>query len=136
MQTITKYKANDGCEFKNEHDALKRDQLVAEIDAVMAPINPAPKCRDHQYAQHDPKVVIACRVAILKLCAREFPSFEIFRHQPPEEVHPRSIAGRILDDNRGPLSSAWYRFMLIDDKGREWEQPYYAANTPADAVKI
>ncbi len=90
MQAITKYRANDGREFKTEAEAITRDTLLRAVDCALSPMVAAPKIREHNYFQHDPKVVIACRVAI-QLCAIEFPSFDVFRHEPLEEVHPRSI---------------------------------------------
>jgi hypothetical protein len=134
VKAITKYAARDGSEWRNEADAATREALLDEVEAVMRPLGERPKLDSRQYVQHHPATVISCRVEILKLCARELPDYEVFRHEPPEDVHPRSIAGRILDDCGGPLSEAWGRFACIDAAGREWQQPYFVAHTPADAV--
>ena len=132
-QQITKWVANDGSEWRALADAEARDKLVDAIADVMAPLGRDRQLRDNQFIQHDPHSVLRCRVGILKLAAKEFPSFAIFRHEPLEVVHPMSAAGRILDDCGGPLCQAWNRFMRIDELGREWQQPYFAANPPADA---
>lgn len=41
-----------------------------------------------------------------------------------------SYVGRLLGECRGlrPLSNAWRRFGCIDKMGKEWGQPYFAAN--------
>lgn len=139
MEAITKYKAIDGSEWRTEKEAMSREALFAEIESVMAPLAGSLAIAgfdSDQFYQHEAKTVIACRVAILALAAREFPTFDVFRHKPPEEVRPLSIAGRILDDCGGPLNRAWARFARIDDLGREWQQPYFANNTPANPVQV
>lgn len=136
MKQIAKWQASDGSEWVLPEDAAKREDLLAAIADAMAPLGAERRIRDGQYVQHDPETVLGCRVAILRLAAKQFPGESIFRHEPPEEVHPFSIAGRILDDCGGPLNRAWGRFMRIDDQGREWEQPYFTTNPPADAVAI
>lgn len=133
---IIKYRADDGSEWKTIAEAVTRDVLCGEIGAVMEPLGDRVRIDSNQYVQHDPATVIKCRVGILALAAREFPSFDIFSHKPPEEVHPRSIASRILDDLGGPLCRAWNRFSCIDEQGREYEQPYYAINGNPTAERI
>lgn len=127
METITKYRANDGCEFSTEAEALKRDHLIAAIDSAMAPMAGVPELRPDQYYQHLPSVVLACRCSIVLLCRIEYPNTQVFKAEPAS-VHPQSFAGRFLGDNPGPLYDAWCRFMRIDNAGREYEQPYYAMN--------
>lgn len=129
MKTITKYKANDGTEWNDEASALKRDNLVAQVDAVMAPLGTVPKrvTDGEGWLQHDPEVVIAAKQGILDLCkpdfAKAFPQF----NEPAEKVHPLSIIGRILDDAPDdPRSRAWNRFCRIDPQGREHQQCYFA----------
>jgi hypothetical protein len=133
IETITKYRAKDGSEWQTLDKAMEREALCFTVDDAMAPLGPAIRITNHNYFQHQPPTVIACRAAILKLAAKQFPDYDVFRHEPPQEVHPMSIAGRILDDCGGPIDTAWRRFMRIDELGREWEQPYYARNTPPDA---
>ena len=135
-EPITRYLAKDGSEWDTISQAIDRESLVDAIADAMQPLGEKRHINHDEYVQHDPATVIAARVAILKLCAKEFPSFEVFKHEPPEEVHPMSIAGRILDDCGGPLLLAWGRFMRIDYKGREWEQPYFVGNPPNAAKQL
>jgi hypothetical protein len=135
-RAITKYVASDGSEWSHSDHAEERDQLCATVSEIMAPLGERPKLDEEHYHQHDPEVVIACRVAILKVCRKLYPTFKVFYHEPLSEVHPRSVVGRLLDDCGGPLNTAWGRFMCTDDQGREWQQPYYVANPPANAVAL
>lgn len=137
MLAITKYRALDGSEWNSSGECVARDTLVNAVkDAMSSLALPPRKIEPEEYFQHDPTAVVDCRCRILKLAAKEFPSFDCFRHEPPSEVHPRGIVGRILDDCGGPINTAWGRFMRIDDQGREWEQPYYAINGAPKAVCI
>lgn len=135
MKTVTKFQTDDGCEFNTIADAMNHEDKCREIAAIMAPLGTVKIKDSNCYYQHDPATVIRCRVAILKMAARYIDD-PVFRHEPPEEVHPFSIAGRILDDVGGPLRDPWFRFMRIDDLGREWEQPYFVSRPPEDAVCI
>lgn len=127
---ITKYRTTDGTEFPTEQGAERHEALCQAIAEVMRPLGASRELRADDYVQHDPAAVIKARVGILALAA-ERADYPIFRHQPPEEVHPNSAAGRILDDVGGPLRDAWFRFRCTDEFGREWQQPYFAINTPA-----
>jgi len=54
-----------------------------------------------------------------------------------KEIHRRGIIGRIIDDSGNrELYQAWNRFVCIDDKYREWEQPYYAMNEQAKSICV
>lgn len=53
------------------------------------------------------------------------------------EVHRRGIIGRIIDDSGNKeLYKGWHRFVCIDDKYREWEQPYYAINEQPKSICV
>ncbi len=55
---------------------------------------------------------------------------------PVEEVHPSNIASRFIDDSDcTPLKSAWWRLQCIDDKYREFNQPFYALNPDKAVMK-
>ncbi len=129
MKTITKYKADDGTEWTEEAQAMRRDELVAKVAAVMEPLGTVPKrvSDGEGWLQHDPAIVIAAKQGILDLCkpdfANSFPQF----NEPAAKVHPLSIIGRILDDcPDDPRSRAWNRFCRIDPEGREHQQPFFA----------
>ena len=52
------------------------------------------------------------------------------------DVHPRSWAGRFFDDSGGPLADAWARLSRIDERGREWQQPYYVDHPNPEAKAV
>lgn len=135
MEAITKYRSIDGSEWNTADKAIERDRLCEKVNAAMRPLQKF-TVEHHNFVQHKPDVVTKARVAIVRLAAIELPDFKIFAHVPPAEVHPLSLAGRILDDVGGPLRTAWFRFMCIDDLGREWEQSYYVKHPPEDATCI
>lgn len=54
-----------------------------------------------------------------------------------KEIHRRGIIGRIIDDSGNKeLYESWNRFMRIDDKYREWEQPYYAIHEQSKSICV
>lgn len=142
VEAIIKYKASDGSMWGGEEGALEREKLIETIDAIMAPMGPTPDLdRNYvsdgaEYVQHEPEAVIGCKVEIVRLCAERFPDQPIFKYQPPSAIHPFSFAGRFLDDVGGPLNGAWNRFMCTDERGREWQQPYLANNTPKKPIEV
>ena len=75
------------------------------------------------YIQHIPEIVEEAQSAFIELCVQERVLPEKFLQG---KVHRQGIIGRYLDD--GSFSKHWYRFMCIDEKYREWEQPYFAIN--------
>lgn len=70
MKTITKFKANDGSEWNTEEDALRRDEMIAKVDAVMAPLGTTPKAVSdgEGWLQHNPDTVLKCKQGILDIC--------------------------------------------------------------------
>jgi hypothetical protein len=43
---------------------------------------------------------------------------------------------RMLDGGHAPLDRAYNRLCCIDEQNREWNQPYFAMNPPADAREV
>lgn len=129
MRIITKYQSTDGSEWDDPAKASQRDALCSLVDAAMAPLGSVPKeVEDGKgWLQHDIEVVHQAMDDILEICRGEGydKSFPVFKHRG-RECHPRSVIGRILDDNGGPLARAWSRFNRIDEQGREHQQSYYA----------
>jgi hypothetical protein len=138
VKTITQYKTDDGTIFNSKTKATKHEKLCDEINDVMKPLGKLPKDKNCEfgngggYLPHDPDVVMQVKVGLVKI-ARRYHSW--FKRHKPENIHPMSHAGRILGDaGPSPLSHAWSRLCCIDDRGREWGQPYYALN-PNEGVQ-
>jgi len=130
MKTITKYVANDGCEFTNKEDAVTRDEILEEIKTI---IEGLPQCKErnrndfvngHGYIQHTKTSILNARQKLLVLAKR--------CHEGIKEYSLISWGfGRYLDDNSSPLYSLYIRLVLcIDEKTwREYGQPYFTNHT-------
>lgn len=77
------------------------------------------------YIQHIPEVIEESQQVFIKLCVGEGILPDKFLN---DKVHRQGIIGRYLDDSGSAAYKYWYRLMSIDEKYREWEQPYYAIN--------
>lgn len=133
MKTKTYYLASDGAECESPKAAKARNALLIEIARALAPLGPKVKDRGcqfangHGYRQHKKADVLKAKTALIAIAKRLVPD-KIWAN-PPEEIHPMSFAGRLLDDSSPTLYEAWQRFMCIDERTwREWGQPYYALN--------
>ena len=77
------------------------------------------------YIQHIPEVIDESQRVFIELCVGEGILPDKFLSG---KVHRQGIIGRYLDDSGSGAYKYWNRFMCIDEKYREWEQPYYAIN--------
>lgn len=78
------------------------------------------------YIQHIPEVIEEVQETFIELCVEQGILPDKFLKN---KVHRQGIIGRYLDDSGSGSYKYWYRFMCIDEKYREWEQPYYAINS-------
>ncbi len=134
METITKFKAIDGTEFTSETECLKYESLIRKVDSIMALLPPTPNndgcsfANGDGYIKHDKAKLRNAQIQILELCKEYIDHKWIQQTIDDESVHP-SYVGRLIDDyNIRPINKAWFRFMCVDKKSREWGQPYYANN--------
>lgn len=139
MKTITKYQSTDGSEWNIPQDAMARDSLHARVAAAMAPLGDVPQAVSDGkgWLQHNLETVLKAKDDILDICREEgfdkhFPAFK----NRGRDCHSRSVIGRILDDNDGPLATAWARFGRIDEHGREHQQCYFAYTAGPDADHV
>lgn len=77
------------------------------------------------YIQHTPEIIEEAQRVFIEICVQEGILNDKFLK---ENVHRQGIIGRYLDDSGSGAYKHWNRFMCIDEKYREWEQPYYAIN--------
>ena len=78
------------------------------------------------YIQHIPEMIEEAQSVFIDLCVQEGILDKKFLKG---KVHRQGIIGRYLDDSGSGIYKYWNRFMCIDEKYREWEQPYYAINS-------
>jgi hypothetical protein len=138
MKTITLYQATDGSNWPTEAEALKRDQLCADVDDAMGGLKPRPNGshfdNGHSFVQQTSEAVMLAKRTLVRLCLQET-GHGVFAN-PAEEIHPMSVAGRILSDVGGPLNTAWWRFACMDGQHREWGQPYFVNHPDHKAVAV
>jgi hypothetical protein len=75
------------------------------------------------YIQHIPEMVEEAQRSFIELCVQEGILDKKFLSG---KVQRQGAIGRYLDDSGSGIYKNWYRFMCIDEKYREWQQPYYA----------
>jgi len=133
MKPVTKYQADDGRIFDTEQDAIKHDAKVLSVKDAYKLLKPTPQddgcdfANGGGYVQQDPIKVQEFKRQIMLMGAEHHSKMAEWAKNPME-VHPQSIVGRILSDCDSTLYGAWNRVMCMDDKFREWGQPYYAIN--------
>lgn len=134
-ETVTKYTTSDGTIFYDEDKATKHEFEYAGVRAVMVQL-PEVDLASNEFKQHD--IETAKRVKrelfalVLSMYGESYPHWRAWKG---DDVHPRSVVGRVLDDSGGPLSAAWGRLCRIDfSTGREYQQPYFVAH-PSEATK-
>lgn len=135
MKTIARFVADDGREFKTAEACGEYESQCREIadlaDTLM--LKPRPEGTDFAngggFIPQSPVQMMEFKRGLVEIAKRLYPETEVFRHEPVEDTHPMSSAGRALSDgHHKPLYSAWYRLMCTDEQGREWGQPYFALN--------
>lgn len=115
--SITIYVSDDGREFRSREACEQYERDAATVSAILAPLGRRIDTIDYAngsgYVQHDG--ITGDMV------------WNLVRKAPGAQ-HSR--------DADEPWSKAYYRAMCIDAQGREWGQPYFANNPPADAKEI
>jgi hypothetical protein len=134
MKAVTKYQADDGRLFDSESAAIEHEFYLSEIEGIEKALPPRPDdgCKFENgdgYLQHTQESVDAFKREILMLAARRLKDPKLAEWaKKPQEVHGFSYVGRLLDDCDRHLYGLWSRVMCMDEKNREWGQPYFALN--------
>ena len=84
------------------------------------------------YIQHAPSVIENLQKDFIKICVQEGILPDRFLEG---NIHRQGIIGS-LDDSGSGAYKYWYRFMCVDEKYREWQQPYYAINYDKEFVEF
>lgn len=127
MKIINKYKALDDSIFNTEKECIKYEEILHEVNSIL---NNLPKIKDEDckftngegYIQHNPNIKKDLETDIVRLSNKYFKPKELF-------VKFNYYLGRVIDDSgMSCLNKLSYKLMCIDDKNREWGQPYFAIN--------
>lgn len=118
---VTKYVSEDGVSFDTAKACTEHEKLVKTLSAIMAPLGKKPKdpgcvfANGGGYIQHSLEDVAKARQGLLNLF-----------NKGRKESMGFSFLGRYLDDSGSIAYSEWVRLYCIDERGREWGQPFYA----------
>lgn len=138
MKEIVKvqYQADDGTLFSSCEQCANYELSSYKVEAIVSKLGNKPKLSDEQYIQHSMTTVNDVRRDLCML-ANSVWAHKWFVQTAEDPSTHSSWAGRLISEMDNPkLNAAWYRIMCIDSLGREWQQPYFANNTPSDAVKV
>jgi hypothetical protein len=99
MRSITKFEANDGSEWNTAEKALERDTLLVVCKDIDYLLKPRPFNDGFDgYIQQDREAVMDYKRRCLSI-AKRYCGDDAVWDMKPEDVHPRSIAGRFIDDS-------------------------------------
>lgn len=143
METITRYRVNDGSEFVDHDKAKAYEALCRQTGGFMALLDLPPEKDDCNFAngggylQHDPGAIAKVRESLHQVARgsskcpgplyRLISGCEGGYDNMALEAHP-SWYVRMLDGSCRTLGQAFNRLCCIDDKGREWGQMYFVIN--------
>lgn len=130
MKKITVYEANDGTRFDSEAKAEIHEQIIAEIEEAMMPLGDRIEITGGQFVRHGRVRFMEAKANMIRIIRKATgDQFGIFKNYQPDDIHPMSLAGRIVDDlGSKAIRKAWNRLQCINENGDEWEQPYFALN--------
>ncbi len=143
MEKITKYRANDGSEWSTKLSAAMREDMIIQVQGAMKNLKDHPTDLNWDgYVQHSEESVVECKKSLFSIANKEgvlagWIEDQMKSHGKTTDdliynSHP-SWFGRMLDGAHTPLMRAYGRLCRIDDLCREWNQPYFVSNPPADA---
>lgn len=140
MREMIIYVADDGSRWDTPGLCEKREQENAETAPLLAVLGEACQLDENQYVQHDPEAIRRVAIACCRLAAKRYKRGDIgallAKIEAGQTWGDGSILARIADDSGGDINRLFGRLACIDLQGREWQQPYFARNTPADPVRM
>lgn len=129
------YRAYDGTEFSSIDLCADHEKNCLLVDKIIDQLIKTPDDSDFGggagYIQHDLNNVLKVRTEFLEFCKRYISTKHDWIQQAIDrgfDVHwsyPYRILSEVLPPHMNHLAN---RFYCIDDKGREWGQPYFALN--------
>lgn len=131
MRRISKYLADDGTEFKDPAKCRDHEKLLCRLTRIEAIIGPRPKdikyLNGHGYLAHSPKNLKRFKAALYAEALPFISHLPLIGPSNVDLICSIGIVGRwICDCCPQPIYDLWYRLMCLDDRNREWGQPYFA----------
>ena len=125
MKVIELYEAPDGKRFDTAYECVRYEAILAEVEDILLHITTNDSIdfsNGEGYIQHEESGVMHLNQDFLRLVNKWFQPEVLFTEFTYE-------VGRMIDDsNMKCLKQLDYKIECIDDKNREWGQPYYAMN--------
>jgi hypothetical protein len=127
VKAITKFQALDGTEFDDKDKCCDYENLCQEISDLTVSWR-GETIRGEGFVQQDKAIVLRVQRAMVDI-------FERFHWKDARTEWAReadipagmSLIGRYVDDaGFGPERRVWGRIQRLDNKFREYEQPFYA----------
>lgn len=140
MKEITKWKAEDGCEFINKEECINYENLCAQVETIMSVFPKRPEndrcsfANGNGFIQLSEKIVNNARYELLDLIATKI-DHKWIKQSKKENIHPSYVSRLVNEYGIRPFCNAWSRFECIDKQWREWGQPYFA-NHPEEGKQI
>jgi hypothetical protein len=125
VKQIIVYESTDGSRWDHKYQAMQRDTLNTRVEAIERALPKIPS--EGKRVAVNIELVRAAKREVVQLCREQFPDERIFKHEPSEDIHPLSYAGRFLDYVGGPLDRVW-RWFAFERDGWLYSQPFYAMN--------
>lgn len=124
MKEITYYKADDGSVHSDKEAALKRDDLVKQVENAMSGLVEKVGGTDFAngggYIQHNPAALLTAMKRLIVISEPYMRGVETCKRK----VHPNIYARHT--ERETPLCVAWLRINDTDlTSGREYGQQYY-----------
>lgn len=127
METIQRFKTFCGKIFDTKEEALRYEKISKKVDNILSKLF-TPKDEEcsfsngEGYIQHSSDFKESLESDIVRLANEWFNPKEPY-------THFNYYLGRVIDDSgMSCLNRLSYKLMCIDDKNREWGQPYFALN--------
>ncbi len=123
MKAKIVYESINGKQFENAEDVVREDKFVEEIDALLKPFEDV-QIKAGEFVQRSSHMIQTLIDKTYELLVRYYGrDSDICRCWLD---YPRGFVGRLLDDASSPAYRIWSILYSIDNKNRQWQQPYYA----------
>ncbi len=117
------FQANNGKVFDSQDQAEKEDGFIREINQIIDPFLKddieSEKYIQRTYQQIDDLIHSVYKV-LIKYYGESSETAKLWKQ------NPRGIVGRYFCDSNSPAYNAYFLLESIDNKNRQWNQPYFA----------
>jgi len=135
MKEVVRYMSDDKILFDSRGKCLLHEARVKKVKEILSLLKPY-RGTGTEFVQQDVGIVEKVKNLLLDEMLIAFPEWQDKIDEARNYPVPYSIIGRYLSDSSSAFYKGWWILLCIDDKGRQWSQPYYTNNYPVDAKEI